>query len=251
MGVKRFSCIVLLIFLGLIFLGFLPPERSTNCQAAVVWNDNFNDNDYDGWTLELGSFTAIDGSLRGVDATNAIRHDTTTTQGTWSFDVQILAQTSAYITLFGEVVLSGIVDECYTIRINQFGIDLRQSTDWSNTYLDQTSFTDPISGWQHLDVTRDGSGQFYVYLNGTQLLEGIDTTHDTALFFVLYCTNTAAFDNIVVSDTVDIVPTTGPGGTGAPPPALPGFPFAAVILGLLIPLTVVLLRRRHKTEKAY
>jgi hypothetical protein len=237
------------MLLGLLLLSSLQPDGSTRCQATVVWNDNFNDTDYNGWTLELGSFTAADGSLRGVGATNALRHDTATTQGTWSFDVQILPQTSAYITLFGEVVLSGIVDECYTIRINQFGIDLRQSTDWTNTYLDQVSFADSIAGWQQLDVTRDGNGQFYVYLNGTPWLEGIDTTHDSASYFVFYCTNNAALDNVVVSDTVDIQPTTGPGGTDTQPAPIPGFPLVAVAIGLLLPLTVVLLQRYRITAK--
>ena len=248
MGVNRFSCIVLLIFLGLTFLSTLQHEGMMGCRAAVVWNDNFNDADYNGWTLELGSFNAVDGSLRGVDVTNAIRHDTATTTGTWSFDVQIVPQSSAYITLFAQVVSAGIADDCYTIRINQFGIDLRESTDWTNTYLDQASFADPINGWQQLDVTRDGSGQFYVFINGTQRLEGTGTSHDTATYFVLYCTNTAAFDNIVVSDTIDIVPTTGPGGTGTQPSTIPGFPLAGIILGLVIPVTVVLLLRRRTHE---
>ena len=248
MGIKRFSCIVLLLFLGLTFLSSMQPGRMMGCYAAVVWNDNFNDTDYLGWTLELGSFNAADGLLRGVDATNAIRHDTATTTGTWSFDVQIVPQSSAYITLFAQVVSAGIADDCYTIRINQFGIDLRESTDWTNSYLDQASFADPINGWQNLDVTRDGSGQFYVFINGTQWLEGTGTSHDTATYFVLYCTNTAAFDNIVVSDTVDIIPTTGPGGTGTQPPPIPGFPFAAITLGLLISISVVLLLRRRTSE---
>ena len=249
MGIKRFSCIVLLLFLGLTFLSFLQPVMMTGCRAAIVWNDNFNDTDYNGWTLELGSFNAVDGTLRGVDATNAIRHDTATTTGTWSFDVQIVPQSSAYITLFAQVVSAGIADDCYTIRINQFGIDLRESTDWTNSYLDQASFADPINGWQQLDVTRNGSGQFYVFINGTQWLEGTGTSHDTATYFVLYCTNTAAFDNIVVSDTVDVIPTMDPGGTDTQPLPIPGFSFATIIFGLLIPVTAVLLLRRRTIKK--
>ena len=36
------------------------------CNATVVWSDNFDDGDHEGWTIESGDFAVGDGMLKPV-----------------------------------------------------------------------------------------------------------------------------------------------------------------------------------------
>jgi hypothetical protein len=60
-----------------------------------------------------------------------------------------------------------------------------------------------IIGWKNFIVTREPSGQFYVYLDGELLLGVLDNRHtDSEKFSFLAHTN-PAIDNITISDTID------------------------------------------------
>ncbi len=90
------------------------------CNAAIVWSDDFDDGNLDGWTqsgcTELtlyrigfvkGNATAADKNLQATGewvpwAYTYITHPTMTTTGTWSFDV--------FLPEEGIVIFSCIVD---------------------------------------------------------------------------------------------------------------------------------------------
>ena len=36
------------------------------CKADVVWSDDFDDGDIDGWTIAQGNFSVEDGTLRST-----------------------------------------------------------------------------------------------------------------------------------------------------------------------------------------
>ena len=236
--------------LGAVMLLCSTMFTANSCSAATVWADNFNDSDYAGWTIELGTFSAADNTLRGSGATNALRHGTATTQGTWSFDVEI-AQGSGgvYITLFAETIASGIADGCYTLTANNYLWRFLRSTGSVNTQLDSYDPTETIAGWYHVDVTRDAGGQFYLFINETHRMDAIDTVENTANYFAFYCGAGEVLDNVVVSDSIDIADptttdTTGDGTTPAPP--IPGFPLGSIIVGGALALGLGIVRmRRH------
>jgi hypothetical protein len=54
--------------------------------AEVVWSDDFNDGDYDGWSLNLGEVTAEDQFFRNLEGYTILCHESNITVGTWSFD---------------------------------------------------------------------------------------------------------------------------------------------------------------------
>ncbi|MFW9839077.1 MAG: hypothetical protein ACFFE7_16295, partial [Candidatus Thorarchaeota archaeon] len=72
---------------------------TTNANAAVIWQDNFDDGNLDGWTIfgypsmtdptkTEGNFSASDFMLKVLDDDiNCARNDSTVTEGTWSFDM--------------------------------------------------------------------------------------------------------------------------------------------------------------------
>ena len=57
-------------------------------QAEVVWSDDFDDGDYDGWEVKRGNWSADNGFLR-VLKDGDIYRPSTTSVGTWSFDVYV------------------------------------------------------------------------------------------------------------------------------------------------------------------
>jgi len=56
--------------------------------ADEVWSDDFQDGDYDNWTIQKGTWTAEDNYLKTTDK-GGIYHPSTTTVGTWSFDAYV------------------------------------------------------------------------------------------------------------------------------------------------------------------
>jgi pectate lyase len=219
------------------------------CSAAVVWSDDFTDGDIAGWTVELGSFSAIDNTLRATGTPSALRHDTSTTQGTWSFDVDITQGTAGiYITLFADVMVAGICDSCYTLFVSNYQWQCQRATSGSNTVLDTYNPTENIVGWYHVDVTRDASGQFYFWINGTHRMDALDNIENTANYFGFWGDEGDALDNIVISDSVDIAAPTNTGTGTTPPPPIPGFPLASIILGGALALSIGLVTRKPRRD---
>jgi hypothetical protein len=244
MDVKRFSSIVFLLLVGALFLWGIHFSEQNSCIAAVVWIDNFSDGDINDWTVELGTFSVADETLRGVGATNAIRHASATASGTWTFDIEIVGMGSVYVSFLAGETSGGIATSCYCLRINRFDMQLLQSTNYQNTLLDEYDPTESIEGWVHIEITRTAVGQCSISVNGTEQITANDATHGTSNFFVFYCNVDCAIDNIEIDDAAGTTTTTN--GTETPvPPGIPGFPLAAIGLGLLIPIALVLVNRRR------
>jgi hypothetical protein len=212
-----------------------------------VWSDDFTDGDFAGWTVELGSFSAIDNTLRATGTPSALRHATSTTQGTWSFDVDISQGTAGiYITLFADVIVAGICDNCYTLFVSNYQWQFQRATGGSNTVLDTYNPTENIVGWYHVDVTRDAGGQFYLWIDDTHRMDAVDAIENTANIFAFWGDTGDALDNIVISDTVDIPNPTNTGTGTTPPSPIPGFPLAAIIVGVTLAMGVGFTARRRQ-----
>ncbi len=237
MDTKRMGCIAVLIVFGALLVTSTQFSGFNYCSAVTTWIDNFEDDDISDWTVELGDFSTADGTCRGQEETNALRHDSSCFQGNWSFDTL----GSVYVTLLAGVTKDGVATSCYTLHVSRYKIKLLISSGWVSTELANWDPPEAITGWQHFDVTRDVDGRFAIYVNGTEQLAATDTRYMTANYFVFYCYKNGAIDNVVINDD---------NGGGLPaPPAMPGFPLVAIGLGLLIPITTVLVVRRRKSVK--
>jgi hypothetical protein len=247
MNVNRFSSIGLLLLIGVFFLSAVCLNEQNYCAAAVVWADNFEDGDISDWTVELGTFSVNDGSLRGSGATNAISHASTIAYGSWTFDAEITGMSSVYVSFLADEISGGISTSCYCLRINRFDMQLLESTNYHNTMIGLYDPADTIAGWLHIEISRSASGHFTISVNGTQQIAITDTTHSASTFFVFYCNTDCALDNIEINNSAGT--TTPPNGTQTPvPPGIPGFPIAAIALGLVVPLSLVLISRRRKAR---
>ena len=248
MDVKRFSSIVSLILITTILVTATQVGNQNHCKAIVVWTDDFADGDISDWTVELGTFSAADQTLRGIGATNAIRHASATASGTWTFDIEIVGMGSVYVSFLAGETSGGIATSCYCLRVNRFDMQLLESTNYHNTLLDVYDPAENLEGWINIQITRDVNGYFAISVNGTQQIEATDSTHGTSNYFVFYCNTDCALDNIEINDSAGT--TTTPTGTETPiPPGIPGFPLAAIGLGLLLPIALVLINRRRQAGK--
>ncbi len=242
----------LILFLGLgllaLSLGIFPPA-----QAATVWEDDFNDADYNGWVVETGSFTAAGNTLRCTSvALSAIQHPSTVASGTWSFDFVFTGAAHVSAVYFAIGVISDIMgNQGYQILFNNYGFSLQVITDSATDILDSYTAPDGVQGRQHIDITRDTGGLFRVYINGTLQMDATNTEHTTANYFLIHMFQDESIDNVVVSNTVDVTPTTTDPGTGnptGPPPGIPGFPTAAIAIGLIISVILALIIRKRQSS---
>ncbi|MFW9808231.1 MAG: hypothetical protein ACFFE6_02515 [Candidatus Thorarchaeota archaeon] len=231
-------------------------------QAAEVWREEF-DSGLTGWTtfafeswqsgpVVEGNFSTADDMLTVLDDdVNFARHDSANVVGTWSFDMYIPDTPNGWI---GVAFMS---NGTRPLELDTRMIAIEATTDgtdrfviwWlrgANNGVADTVYTPggSIVGWHHIDVTRTSGGSFNVFFNGT--FEYTTLTNDVTQSTYLECfasnATGAAFDNIIVSDTIDV---TTPTLTPTAPPIL----WELVMIGggvaiVVILLIIIVLKRR-------
>jgi len=230
----------------LCWMGFSPLA----CSGAVVWSDDFNDGNHDGWTIcrnpvydSVSNWSATNGYLQlaGSDW-GIISHPSNVAYGTWSLDfkfdeAQVVTRSWADI-VFISSNLDGATDDlaCYflafvvSMAAESYGLALRlgKAKDGVFTTMDSSETLLSVAGWHHIDVTRTTTGLFSVYNNGSLILQGTDTDIGTSELFSLWA-GQGLLDNVVVDDAppIDWLPI----GMGA----------SAVVI---IAVVVIFLKRR-------
>lgn len=251
MKTKILKCTGLLI--GLIFVFSLFPQSA----AAVVWSDNFDDGNYDGWTVTGGSFTVTDGQLEVATMNGEypalIEHQSNVTMGTWSFDIHIGDEAT-----LNWVFVHFMKDEPDYF----FGVAMELEFFAATVTLNRISSTIPteIDDWvnpggiyrqAHIDVTHNETNYFYVYVNGSLAFEtaGIVPYHLTFDYFAFGGSTGSTFDNLIVTEYVEPIPsttttppdtTTTTTGDTTPPPAPIDMTTMLIIAGGGIAVVVVI-----------
>ena len=214
----------------ILFLLALSSFVIDSCSAATVWSDDFDDGDYDGWVVAEGKFTAEEDTLKAEaeDANSAFRPSTVAT-GTWSFDI--------YVTNYG----GGVVyfmwlpgGEGYFLNIPTIGkIELYIGLGETYTRFTDYRFKSTILGWQHFDITRDPDGRICVYHNGSLAIDTVEDSYTASHYFGYQSRHPGkAIDNIVVSNTVDILP----------PPPIPFYMqtwFSAAVGAVIVAVVII------------
>jgi hypothetical protein len=211
-------------------LDIVTVNQSTS--AAEVWSCDFDDGNISDWSIygiegqyppytnPPGNFTTEDGVLRSNstgEVFSIATHNSSVAYGTWSFDVDVVDTYNheiviPFIMIEWDLADWGIQDYFFQIVTGMY-----QSSDqprlqagkayvtvegsaieWYGPYLH-----DDILGWKHFIITRDITGQFYFYMNGTLAFGFKDTQHTTCNEFIFSTGGGPAIDNIVVSDSVD------------------------------------------------
>ncbi|MFW9968492.1 MAG: hypothetical protein ACFFEA_15195, partial [Candidatus Thorarchaeota archaeon] len=103
-----------------------------------------------------------------------------------------------------------------------------------------------VTGWWHINITRDYDGNFEVHFNDTLGITVTDTTHTTSDLFTFTAEAGYALDNIVV---VPYPEPPSPTPSPTPIPTSPPLPWELIVIGggaavAVIVLAIVFLKRR-------
>ncbi|MHA2313432.1 MAG: hypothetical protein ACXADF_18285 [Candidatus Thorarchaeota archaeon] len=233
---------------------------TTTSDATVIWSDDFDDGNYDGWTVHEGNFSAANYYLESTEINAStgwsfIRRETNVSTGTWSFDCY-LPTGSDSISVSPHTDDNSETDDDFVgysfieIRPDSIRLWIRSAggstgivASWSSTFNET---------WTHIDVTVDEDMMFDVFVNDVHRIHYDDASHLTGDYrYFVFNSQTVghAIDNVVVSDQVNMsLPfnTTTPTTPTATPPPLP---WDLIAIGggaavVVIVLAIVLIRRR-------
>jgi hypothetical protein len=258
---------------------------TTTANAAIIWEDNFNDGILDGWTqyaydnqttpvLIEGNFSAADYTLKVLDDDiNIARHESDTNVGTWSFDMFI--PDDDHGTCYFEFMSNGSSwaaghTNASMVAVGPWlqrdGVDRFIVWRWkyglmgSNWRIFANIYDVPLHGWHHIDVSRTSDGHFYVWFNGTLKADFVENvvTSSTHLQVQCYDMTGAAIDNIVVNDTprpqeiehtntspTETTPTSTTPPT-TPPPPIDLIPLAIGVSGAVVIIAVLVIILRRR-----
>jgi hypothetical protein len=212
-----------------------PVATSLAIPSAIVWSENFDDgnisnwNIYEiNWTLPDGTvnltadpddlFDVSEGVLRAIGPEwNFATINSSIAYGTWNYtlDIQKPEESNRVsVIIVGEKFGEHMLPEVHTaeaFRLNIWITDegpngriqfVRGERDKSAT-IHGSNYVSNILGWHNFIVTRELTGQFYVYLDGTLVFEAMDNTTITYERFGFYAMANPAIDNITISNTID------------------------------------------------
>ncbi len=195
--------------------------------SAEVWSEDFSDGNIDDWEIWgynatdaepcPGIFSVADGSLRSDTVnTSVASHECQVTTGTWSFDVDCVSTDSNhfYVAFFSDEPTNDTMTPPYEYGImvvtgafasfdTEFVFYRRDSGSIYLANLIGRYDLNEVTGWHHIDITRDSQGRFYAYFNGTLRIGGVDTTYTIAEYFSFYSLGGPAIDNVHVSNSID------------------------------------------------
>jgi hypothetical protein len=191
-------------------------KRDINLLSSEVWSDDFENvtKTLSEWTIfsdNIPNVTLSNGLLHSDGpGLNVLTHNSTTDTGTWSFDM-FLEENNEYWTwlYFMMVSWDDWWGEGYAFNIQSsaghhfFVLDYIFPGGDGLVELGSVSF-DESSTWYHIDITRQSDNWMYVFLNGMLLLEARDSRVISSEYFRINSDNHVVFDNITVSDTVDL-----------------------------------------------
>ncbi|MHA1389302.1 MAG: hypothetical protein ACTSWA_07930 [Candidatus Thorarchaeota archaeon] len=227
--------IVLCLFLSSISVsrnlaGYSIVQIDISQPSSVEWSDDFENETetlnqwlFTGYNRSHGVYatpnvTVSNGMLYSTGPTyNYMFHNSTTTVGTWSLDVFLGYDFNYLLISFMSVyqldpeIIGG--PDGYLVYLSPDASIIHFTLaywvpDFGGNYpeeIDTYSFS-RTSGWVHIDITRQADTNLNAYLNGTLRLQGMDTRASTSEHFAIEAIADSyfIFDNITVSDTVDI-----------------------------------------------
>jgi len=202
--------------------------------ADTVWLEDFDDGNISEWGIYAiagefpynnppGNFTVKDGALRvnGSDGGMSIANRSSqVAYGTWDFDIDVVDTSNDEIVIYFLsqkwnlthwgidgyflLIVTGEYNNIYQPRLKPGKVyaapnERGRLVQWYQEY----PYND-ILGWKHFTITRQGNGQFYIYMNGTLACGFKDNQHTTCNQFCFASYPGPAIDNINVSNTVDV-----------------------------------------------
>jgi hypothetical protein len=253
------------LFLFLIF----PFIQLPLCYADVVWSEDFEDGNLDGWMIVLGGFSVEDGTLRSTVTKkmdpfrefylmSGMYHPSTVSVGTWSFDFMCTGTGECpelvvdFMSLTQHRMDVGVLGKSYGFYVGWWRFesyelykDSNYPTSGKAIQIHKSFSGTEMNKWHHVDITRNEDGRFCVYVDGDLGIDVVDKTNTESNYLGVhleYSERGKAFiDNIVVSDSIDIEPPPKKGFN------ISGFPFESLIIGLVTGAIIYWIMQQRKS----
>jgi hypothetical protein len=213
-----------------------------------VWQDDFSDGDHNGWSIYQGDFTVSSEVLVATGAIwNFIRRASTLAYGYWSFDVlsEPAPQNHSYVYIISPNSTANyrlcIWSGSYLTWAPSPGVSLLKEVYGSSVSIADW-FTGSLMGWHSYNVTRDSTGEFNIYVDGTLRITVTDNDITDSLYFRFGAEQNSGIDNIEVGEASTTTPPTTP----TPTPPIPGFPLLAIVIAIPLAVSLVVVIRRRK-----
>jgi hypothetical protein len=187
----------LLVMMGLVIAVVITPPSS----AQLVWQDDFEDGNLDGWTVSYGNFTIEDGALtleNDTVPTGLIYHPSTGVVGSWSFKITGRGWGIYFIdtaipgpNMYGYLLVRGVdrFGEVFYLEklLNDSGERLMSYRYTGHEYSNQ------------VNITRNINGDFEIYIDNGLVIEETDASiMESAYFIYSAAMNGSALDNVEV-----------------------------------------------------
>jgi hypothetical protein len=221
MARKYFSLTIIAMVLLLTLLvgcSSTPAEMTPTPDTSIVWSDDFEDGDTEGWIDCINtpppadSYSASDGTLAFSQDGACIRYPSTVTFGTWSADVLIPEKTGTtnditFIASQGDTEMEWSTMWMTVEHLPNTVIALYTSGEPSLHGVVNIGENGKITGWHHVDITRDENGNIKIYFDGELQIDSVvDYPHESDYFGVFFYEG-SGIDNIVVrNQVIDIQP---------------------------------------------
>ena len=200
----------------LLFFGMFWGSPVAGAMQTLVWSDNFNDGTYEPeWTVSGGSFSAT--TLRmesGTDVWNYAYRTSTVAEGEWHFTVCIDSAIGACV-VFMATDIGGVgtsfPNTGYLINFNPFDGWIRLYRHQSGSHsMGSYPVTIMMGTVFDVEVTRNSTGNFDVYIDDVLRISAQSTHIDTSSYFAIRFCEGGYIDNIGVYETHE----EGNGGNG-------------------------------------
>jgi hypothetical protein len=209
MARKYFSLTIIAMVLLLTLLvgcSSTPAEMTPTPDTSIVWSDDFEDGDTEGWegwgSTKDDDFFVSEGVLSFSNG-GVIRHPSTVSIGTWSFDVFLKEEFGG--TPYEVDFMVGSDSHKWVEITNLPNTQIWLYGGEEPVFMD---FGEKLAGQHHFDVTRGEDFVTKVYMNGEFLIETYDdSTIDSEYFYFWAMCEGPALDNVVVrNQVIDIQP---------------------------------------------
>ena len=187
----------LLVMMGLVLAVLI----TTPSSAQLVWQDDFQDGNLEGWTVTYGNFTVEDGTLileNDTFPTGGIYHPSNGVVGSWSFkitgrgwEVHFIATATSGPNMYGYRLVRGFDQFGEAFFFEKILNDSVERLVWYRYTGHEYS--------NHVNITRNVEGAFEVYIDRELVINKTDTSVMESSYFLYFAHgNGSALDNVEV-----------------------------------------------------
>lgn len=213
MARKQFFLTIVVALMLILILGC---GSTPNPDPSIVWSDDFEDGDTEGWE-QMGGVNehfVSDGVVHFGSSGGGIYYRNSVNTGTWSFDAFLCKESQRTPEIW--FIANDLGNDQYanfTINITK-----EPNTKLDITHLDGDLETkigivpvrdsEILTGWHHVDITRDDADNVKIFVDREFIYEFTEEyPYDSEGFFYHVSCEGPAIDNVVVrNQVIDIQP---------------------------------------------